>query len=115
MVGVKSSRRQKTDNSSTAVISVHSSVKKLKTDAFCSLLDSSTHVPSASIKSTTAPREVYTAFIETFSKKIFNSLVPEDKTIGRVNNMVLGKKVSATYKRFHCSTVLLSFLHTYPL
>ena len=63
---------KKTGNSSTAVISVHSSAMTLKTDAFWSLfkIDSSTHVPSASIRSTTAPWEVYTAFLEAFQRKL---------------------------------------------
>ena len=63
---------QKTDNSSTAVISVHSSSITLKTDAFWSLykIDSLTHVPSSSIKSTTALREVYAAFLRDFNENL---------------------------------------------
>ena len=70
-----SSQWQKTDNSPTAIISVHTSAMTLKTDAFWSLflIDSSTYVSSSLIKSTTATREVYTAFLEVFLTKTCNS------------------------------------------
>ena len=64
------------------MISMQSSTMTLKTDAFWShfKIDSSIHAPSASIKSTTAPREVCTAFLEAFSTKTCNSLAPQDTT-----------------------------------
>ena len=70
-------------------------------------IDSLTNVSSASIKSATAPREVYTAFLEAFLTKTCNSLAPQDTT--KSTNLVKlvewaigpGKIVSATYKRFH--------------